>query len=65
LAKIADITEGFSGADLRASVVEAGMFAIREGRDFVTNRDLLKGVEKMNLQRNRQAAQKGNLEMFV
>ncbi|MEM3362800.1 MAG: proteasome-activating nucleotidase, partial [Thermoplasmatales archaeon] len=32
LAKIADITEGFSGADLRASVVEAGMFAIREGR---------------------------------
>ncbi|MEM0130065.1 MAG: proteasome-activating nucleotidase [Thermoplasmatales archaeon] len=65
LTKIADITEGFSGADLRASVVEAGMFAIREGRDFVTNRDLLKGVEKMNIQRNRQAAQKGNLEMFV
>lgn len=28
LEKVAEITEGFSGADLRASVVEGGMFAI-------------------------------------
>jgi proteasome regulatory subunit len=65
LGKIADITEGFSGADLRAAAVEAGMFAIREGRDFVTMRDLARGVEKINAQRNKQVTQKGNLEMFV
>ncbi|MEM0128162.1 MAG: proteasome-activating nucleotidase [Thermoplasmatales archaeon] len=65
LGKIAEITDGFSGADIRASVIEAGMFAIREGRDYVTSSDLVKGVEKMNVQRNKQTAQKGNLEMFV
>jgi len=35
LEKIAEITEGFSCADLKASVVESGMFAIRDGRDHI------------------------------
>lgn len=65
LERIAEITEGFSGADLRASVVESGMFAIREGRDHIIHSDLEKGVEKMNMQRNRSSLGKGNLEMFV
>jgi proteasome regulatory subunit len=65
LQKIAEITEGFSGADLKASVVEGGMFAIREGRDRVLHSDLVKGVEKMNAQRNKSSQGKGNLEMFV
>ncbi len=65
LGKIAEITEGFSGADLRASVIEAGMFAIRNRRDHIIQEDLQKGVEKMNTQRNRPSQSKGNLEMFV
>lgn len=65
LNKIAEITEGFSGADLRASVIEAGMFAIRSQRDHIIQEDFLKGVEKMNIQRNKASQGKGNLEMFV
>ena len=44
LEKVAEITNGFSGADIRASVVESGMFAIREGRDHILQSDLMKGV---------------------
>lgn len=65
LSKIADITDGFSGADLRAVSVEAGMFAIRDGNDFVTQREFLKAVEKINLQRNKSSKSGKNLEMFV
>jgi len=65
LSKIADITDGFSGADLRAVSVEAGMFAIRDGNDFVTQREFLKAVEKINLQRNKSSQSGKNLEMFV
>jgi len=65
LEKVAEITDGFSGADIKASVVEGGMFAIREGRDHILHADLIKGVEKMNVQRNKASQGKGNLEMFV
>lgn len=65
LSKIAEITEGFSGADLKAVSVEAGMFAIREGNDFVTQREFIKAVEKINLQRNKASQSGNNLEMFV
>lgn len=65
LSKIADITDGFSGADLRAVSVEAGMFAIRDGNDFVTQREFVKAVEKINLQRNKSSQSGKNLEMFV
>lgn len=39
LKKIADATEGASGADLKAIATEAGMFAIRTERDMVYHRD--------------------------
>ncbi len=65
LKKVADITEGFSGADLKAVTVEAGMFAIREGNDFVSRKDMINAVEKIKLQKNRSAKQGNNLEMFV
>ncbi|MCL4412375.1 MAG: proteasome-activating nucleotidase [Candidatus Thermoplasmatota archaeon] len=65
LKKVADITEGFSGADLKAVTVEAGMFAIREGNDFVSRKDMTNAVEKIKLQKNRSAKQGNNLEMFV
>jgi proteasome regulatory subunit len=44
---LADLTEGFSGAEIKLSVVEAGYIAIREGRLYVTMDDLLKGIEKV------------------
>ncbi|KPU62464.1 nucleotidase [Thermococcus sp. EP1] len=44
---IAEMTEGASGADLKAIVTEAGMFAIRARREYVTQEDFLKAVEKV------------------
>ena len=44
---IAELTEGASGADLKAIATEAGMFAIREGREDVTQDDFLKAIEKV------------------
>ncbi|MGC8982838.1 MAG: proteasome-activating nucleotidase [Desulfurococcaceae archaeon] len=45
---LADITEGFTGADIKLSVIEAGYIAIREGRKYVTMDDLIKAVEKVS-----------------
>ena len=47
LSIIADITEGASGADLKAIATEAGMFAIRDRRTYVTQEDFLKAVDKV------------------
>ncbi|HUX99646.1 MAG TPA: proteasome-activating nucleotidase [Candidatus Deferrimicrobium sp.] len=40
-------TDGASGADLKAIVTEAGMFAIREKRDIITMKDFTKAVTKV------------------
>jgi proteasome regulatory subunit len=47
LSQLAKITEGFSGADIKAVCVEAGYNAIRNGRDVVTMKDFLDAVEKI------------------
>ncbi|ALV62867.1 Proteasome-activating AAA-ATPase (PAN), archaeal [Thermococcus sp. 2319x1] len=47
LKAIAEMTEGASGAELKAIVTEAGMFAIRERREYVTHEDFIKAVEKV------------------
>lgn len=44
---IAELTEGASGADIKAITTEAGMFAIRNRREYVTQEDFLKAVEKV------------------
>ncbi|GAA6026962.1 hypothetical protein JCM8097_005999 [Rhodosporidiobolus ruineniae] len=44
---VVKLTEGFNGADLRNVVTEAGMFAIRDERDYATQDDLLKGARKL------------------
>jgi proteasome regulatory subunit len=44
---IAEMTEGASGADLKAIATEAGMFAIRARREYVTQEDFLKAIEKV------------------
>ena len=53
LAKIVEKTEGFSGAELKATTVESGMIAIREGRSKVRQDDLrlaLKGSRRRERQ---------------
>lgn len=43
------LSEGFNGADIRNICTEAGMFALREDRDFVLNDDFIKSVRKIAL----------------
>ena len=44
---IASITEGMSGADLKAVVTEAGYFAIRNSRKAITMSDFINAVKKV------------------
>ncbi|CAG8672177.1 13893_t:CDS:2, partial [Racocetra persica] len=44
---IVKLSDGFNGADLRNVCTEAGMFAIREERDFVVQEDFMKAVRKL------------------
>ncbi|MCR3883264.1 proteasome-activating nucleotidase [Methanotrichaceae archaeon M04Ac] len=47
LKRIAEAAEGASGADLKALATEAGMFAIREERDVVCQRDFERARSKI------------------
>src|SRR3989339_831300 len=47
LEEISDKMEGFSGAEIKASCTEAGYFAIRSNRTFVTKEDFLKAIDKV------------------
>ncbi len=47
LEKIVEKTEGCVGAELKAICTEAGMFAIRDGREYVTMEDFEKAIEKV------------------
>ena len=42
------LTKGFSGADLKAVCVEAGMLTIKDGRDQVTNDDFKKSISSVS-----------------
>ena len=44
---IGKITDDFNGADLRNVCTEAGMFAIREQREYVVNEDFMKAARKI------------------
>ncbi|MHA1651478.1 MAG: proteasome-activating nucleotidase [Candidatus Helarchaeota archaeon] len=45
--KLVRLTEGASGADIKAIVTEAGMFAIRSEREIVCMEDFEKSIEKV------------------
>src|SRR5512137_2550339 len=49
LAKVARMTEGKNGADLRAICMEAGMFAIRKERPAITQEDFRAAITKIRL----------------
>ena len=47
LERLVSLSEGASGADIKAIVTEAGMFAIREERDQITMDDFVKAADKV------------------
>ena len=47
IGKLAELSEGFVGAEIKATCVEAGYFAIREGREKVKMEDFLRALEKI------------------
>jgi proteasome regulatory subunit len=46
VSELARMTEGATGADIKAVCTEAGMFAIRGERDTITKGDFVKAIEK-------------------
>eukprot|EP00732_Lithocolla_globosa_P005226 Lithocolla_globosa_v1_NODE_5271_length_1269_cov_224.925103.p1 type:complete len:394 gc:universal NODE_5271_length_1269_cov_224.925103:51-1232(+) len=44
---IVKLSDGFNGADLRNICTEAGMFAIRDERDFVVQEDFMKATRRI------------------
>jgi len=45
--KLADVTEGASGAEIKSVCTEAGMLAIRAGRDSISVEDFAQAREKV------------------
>ncbi len=45
--ELAKITEGTTGAEIKAICTEAGMFAIRDDRDHIVRDDFLRAIEKI------------------
>ncbi len=64
LKKIGQMTDDTSGADLNAIVMEAGMFAIRAGRDIVTNEDFTQAMQKVLGERNKNLTEM-NMTVFA
>ncbi len=48
--ELAKLMENFSGAEIRAACTEAGYFAIRNGRSYVTQEDFEKAVDKVRIE---------------
>ena len=44
---LVELTDGVSGADLKAICTEAGMFAIREERDQISVKDFMDAIDKI------------------
>ena len=44
---VVKLSDGFNGADLRNVCTEAGLFAIRDERDFVNQEDMMKAIRKV------------------
>ena len=61
LKEIAELCDNFSGAEIRAVCTEAGYFAIRKNREFVTQKDFLMAVEKVRFE---DEDEEGNKELF-
>ncbi len=56
LKSIAQATVGYSGAELKATCVEAGMIAIRSERGTVAHKDVTQAVERINKKKSQSGA---------
>lgn len=61
---LTELTNGLSGADLKAVCTEAGMFAIRDKREEVTVADFMDAVDKISNAKNKEQYQKEAGVMF-
>lgn len=52
IGRLVERTKGFSGAELKATCVEAGMIAIRDGRSSVTQTDMMDAVMRLDKKRS-------------
>lgn len=64
LEMISELTEGFSGADIKNACVEAGYIAIRDNRNYVTQSDLLGAIDYIKNKRDKTLKIKERLEKF-
>ena len=51
LKQIVEKTNGFSGAEIKATCVEAGMIAIRQGRGHISQTDFIDSIKRINLKK--------------
>jgi len=56
--RVVERTQGYSGAELKATCVEAGMIAIREGRSSVTQADMMEAVNRLDKKRSQGTIQR-------
>jgi proteasome regulatory subunit len=66
--RLAKLTEGMSGADLKAVATEAGMFAVRKNKETVEMEDFLEAVNKVSMAADTQKMMPSSLPettMFV
>ena len=47
LRELAELTDGSSGAEIKAICMEAGMLALREDNDFITQNDFIQAIDKV------------------
>jgi len=59
LAKLVERTENFSGAELKAVCVEAGMIAIRESRGKITQKDMFLAINRVADKRHSNSGREG------
>jgi proteasome regulatory subunit len=50
--RVVERTNGYSGAELKATCVEAGMIAIRDGRSSVTQGDMMDAITRLDKKRS-------------
>jgi len=55
---LAELTEGFSGAEIRQVCIEAGYIAIRKNKDKVSLEDFIKAIEKVKKMRKKEEYKK-------
>ncbi|AAR39040.1 NEQ186 [Nanoarchaeum equitans Kin4-M] len=55
---LAELTEGFSGAEIKQVCIEAGYLAIRNKRDYVILEDFIKAIDKVKKMRKKEEYQR-------